>query len=295
MFMRRKLVKQGQATLMVSLPAKWIRENKLNKGSEVIIKDIKENLIISAEEPENIKLETTIKLTHLTESSIRTLITNTYRKGYDKIKVLFNKKEQFAILNEVVKNKLIGFEITKKEKDYCIVENVTEPSIDLFENLTKKVFYNINEFFEVIEGKSSEDAEEIANRIQRYDNFCRRVVSKKKLTLENSTFFWTFLTLVLHGQRELYYLNKNKKAELSKENKVLLEKTKQLFNIIKDAYLKKSVDNLGEAHKLAKEEITNLGNKILKKGKEDALVAYYLMAASRQFYQANSPLTGLIL
>ena len=135
----------------------------------------------------------------------------------------------------------------------------------------------------------------ISNRIQRYDNFCRRVISKKQLTLENSTFFWTFLTLILHGQRELYYLNRNIKKELTKENKLLLEKTRQLFNIIKEAYLKKSVDHLGEAHQLIKEEITPLGNKILKKGKEDALIAYYLMAASRQFYQANSPLTGLIL
>ena len=293
--MRRKLVRQGQTTMMVSLPAKWIKENQLNKGSEVIIKDIKESLIISAQEPEHIKLETAIKLTHLTESFIRTLITNTYRKGFDKIKVFFNRKEQFTVLNEVIKNKLIGFEITKKEKDYCLVENVTEPSVDLFDNLVKKVFYNVSEFFSVLEGESNEDVEEIANRIQRYDNFCRRVISKKQLTLENSTFFWTFLTLILHGQRELYYLNRNIKKELTKENKLLLEKTRQLFNIIKEAYLKKSVDHLGEAHQLIKEEITPLGNKILKKGKEDALIAYYLMAASRQFYQANSPLTGLIL
>ena len=33
--MKRKLVKQGAGTMMISLPTKWIKENNLDKGDEV--------------------------------------------------------------------------------------------------------------------------------------------------------------------------------------------------------------------------------------------------------------------
>ena len=48
--MRRKLVKQGNATLMISLPSKWAKENKLDKGDEIILNEYGRDLIVSTEE-----------------------------------------------------------------------------------------------------------------------------------------------------------------------------------------------------------------------------------------------------
>ena len=184
--MRRKLVKQGNATMMVSLPAKWIHEHNLVKGAEITIEPYEHNLIISAEKVE-VKSETTITLKSSAESSIRTLITNAYRTGYDRIIVHFENNKQLAALTDVIKTRLIGFDILKKEKDMCIVENITEPSPELFDTLIKKIFYNIDELFNLtkirFESKGDfelQDIEEIQERIQKYDNFCRRVISKRK-------------------------------------------------------------------------------------------------------------------
>ena len=47
--MKRKLVKQGPATLMVSLPVKWLQSQNLNKGDEVDI-EVKDNKIVNFEE-----------------------------------------------------------------------------------------------------------------------------------------------------------------------------------------------------------------------------------------------------
>lgn len=302
--MRRKLISQGGGGFTIYLPKKWIDKNNLGKGNELGIEIAGPNLIISPKDQKKI-LETEIKLTGLTESLIRTLITNTYRKGYDRIKVTFENEKQFQTLRQVIKTKLIGFDIIKKEKYHCIVENITEPSPEQFENLIKKIFLNIKELFKItkdslgIEKTSDlEDLTEVEERIMKYDNFCRRVISKQRLTQENPEFLWTFLTLLTHSTREIYYLNKiiGKNTKISKETSNLLTKTEELFELIEKAYSKKDKEALTEIHDMEKELIYKKASSLLqtKKGKE-SLVIYYLASCIRKIYQANSPLLGLII
>ena len=33
--MKRKVVKQGKSTLMISLPSKWVKDNNINRGDEI--------------------------------------------------------------------------------------------------------------------------------------------------------------------------------------------------------------------------------------------------------------------
>jgi phosphate uptake regulator len=297
--MRRKLVKQGAATMMISLPAKWIKENSLKKGSEIDLEQADNNLLVSAKPIEEVKKEITIKLANLTESSIRTLITNTYRRGYDIINVNFDNEKQFKILNQIIKTKLIGFDVTKKEKNSCIVESITEPSTDQFDTIIKKIFYNISELFEITKKRMQDKKEvnnyiEVEERIMKYDNFCRRVISKRKIINPKSEFLWTFLALLIHGQREIYHLNKLLGIKVSDKIKELLEDAKSMFGLIMHTYLEKNIELLSKVHSLEKELIYKKGYSLLKKTKEGPIV-YHIMLAIREFYQANSPLSGLIM
>jgi len=294
--MKRKIVKQGAATLMISLPSKWCKKFGLEKGDEINIEAIKSNLLVSPEEVKR-KNETEITLRGLAESSIRTLITNTYRLGYDKIKVNFSSDAQFKILQEVIKTKLLGFDVIKKEKNSCIIENITEPSPEQFENLLQKIFYNITEIFEITEqrlkgNKPVSDYEDTESRIQQYDNFCRRVISKRQFE-KNPQLFWAFLTSVMRGQRELYHLNKfldKDKVKGSKEVLELLKEGKVLSEMIQEAYLKKDISLLEKVHELEKQLIYKKAYKILKNP-----VAYHITVCIRNFYLATSPLMGLLL
>lgn len=300
--MKRKLVRQGTATLMVSLPAKWIKEQNLGKGSEIDIEDLEGNLLLSAKTV-LAKSQTSFQINSSTESFIRTLITNAYRRGYDKITVSFEEESQFHQLNKVIKTRLVGFEVTKKEKNYCIVENITEPSEDLFDNLLHKMLYSISELFELTINRMEQqldslDYEEIEERIQKYDNFCRRVISKRKLQLPKAELLWTFLVLIIHGQREIYHLNKL----LSKDQKIhpdiisLTKETRQLFELVKKAYLEKKIESLVKVHALEKEIIYKKAFALLNNKKiKDNHSLYHIMIAAREIYQSNSPLVGIII
>ena len=301
--MKRRLVKQGAATMMVSLPSKWIKENNLTKGSEIDMELIGNNLVVSAKPLAEQKTETTIKLTNLTESSIRTLITNTYRSGYDRITVLFDNEKQLKILNDIIKTRLIGFDVIKKEKNQCVVENITEPTADNFDNIMSKIFYNIEELFDVTKKRLEEyneslDYEEIEQRMQSYDNFCRRVISKRKIVNKKSEFLWTFLALLIHAQREVYHINKilDKHVKISPTTKDFLEDSKKLFEMIKQAYFEKNIGILGKVHESEKQLLYKKGYELLqKKSGKESIILYHIMVSIREFYQANSPLSGLIM
>lgn len=297
--MKRKLVKQGINTLMVSLPSKWVKQQHLSKGENVEIQQLGKNILVTGS-TELLRQETAIHLITPIESSIRTLVTNTYRTGYDVITVTYATEEQYKILLHIVKTRLIGFEITKHTKQQCVIENVTEPVEQQFESILKKIFFCIQEFFEktLLCAKKNEsfDVEELQERIQRYDNFCRRMISKRKIVFEKSELLWTFLAVLIHAQRELYQLNRNASFPLSHKNTELLLDAHNLFELLKKAYIEKKIDSLGAIHELEKELIYKKGYALLqsRKGKE-SIATYHLLVCIRELYQANSPLHGFLL
>jgi len=298
--MKRKLVKQGSATMMISLPSKWVKANSLDKGDEIDIEELGKDIIISSSHKEK-KSETSIKLIGLTESSIRTLITNTYRLGYDKINVEFENNEQLDILKNTIEKNLIGFEITKKQAKSLVVENITEPSSEQFENILNKIFLSTEELFEVTKRRLSgqdEDYKEVCQRIQKYDNFCRRIIIKRKLIEKNSEMFWAFLSSVIRGGREIYYLNKliKPKIKISKETIELLEGSSNIFRILIETLKEKSVEKLNKVHELEKEYLFKRAYSVIEKTKgKESLIVFRISSSIRQFYLAVSPLSSLIL
>jgi len=291
--MKRKIVKQGAATLMISLPSKWARKLGLKKGDEVDIEEQENSLLVSLNGGKT-KLETEISLTGMAESSIRTIMTNAYRTGYDRIKVNFSNEEQFKVLQDTIRTRLLGFDVIKKEKNSCVVENITEPSSEQFDNLLQKVFMNIDELFEISMqrlkgGKPVSDYKDTEARIQQYDNFCRRVMAKK--SERKSQLFWTFLALVVHGQRDLYHLNKylDRAKEKDKDALGLLADSKAIFDMIVDAYAKKSIQILEQVHEFHEKAMP----KFQRSMKSPAI--YHITSSMRNFYLSASPLMGWLI
>ena len=298
--MERKLIKQGLGGYTIYLPKKWLGSQGLDKGGEISIEETDSSLVISSKKT-NIKPETEITLKGLTETSIRTLITNAYRKGYDKIIVNFDNINQLKILQDTIQTKLIGFDIVKKEKNKCVVENITEPSPDQFDNILSKIFLNISSLFEITKQrfnrkKPEENYEEIEQRIMQYDNFCRRVISKKHIIDKKAEFLWTFLTLVIHGQREIYHLNKALDSMKFQTDKItFIEDVENIFNLLIEAYKENNTEKLEKIHELEKEIVYKKLYKSIQQNKKENIILYHLGSSVRQFYLASSPLMGLLL
>ncbi len=295
--MKRKLVKQGTATLMISLPSKWVKLNNLSKGSEIDIDEIDSNLIIKADSGGG-KKKIEVNISSLTESSIRTVITNAYRIGYDEVIIHFSNKNTINIIQDIVDRNLIGFEITKKTDKLCNIESITEPSKEHFNNIFSKVLLNIDELFLIAEKNLSgekEDFEDIERKIQQFDNFCRRVVSKENFAYDE--LIWSFHSELIHAQREIYLMLKylkNNKIKDNKDVKDILSECKKIFDLLKEGYENKDIKSLERVHDFEKDIIYKKGYKLLEKSK-DAIVIHHILSAARNFYLASSPLIGFKL
>ncbi len=295
--MRRKLVKQGTATMMISLPSKWIKANGLGKGDEIDMEEKQNSIVISLGGKKS-KRQTEINLTSSTESSVRTILTNAYRLGYDKINVSFQGKKTLSTIQNIVNQRLIGFEIIGKTDKNCQIENITEPSKEQFDNIFSKIVLNIDELFIIVEnmlqGKEQE-FEEIEQKIQQYDNFCRRVIAKNDI-YDMYQLKWAFHAELIHGQRELYlllkYLEKNK-IKVNKSTLDLLEECKKVFEILKQAYKEKNIEKLEKIHDLEKKLLYKKGYSSFKKS--NPIIIHHLMNVIRNFYLSTSPLIGTFI
>ncbi len=298
--MKRKLVRQGAATLMVSLPSKWAKKNHLKKGAEINLEEIDNNLVLSRDSITS-KKQTKINITNQTESSIRTVLVNAYRAGYDKITIQFDEEKKYQIILNTIDTYLIGFEVIKKEKNHCIIENITEPSEDQFDILLKKIFYNTNRLIQDTEERLKnktkfQDYKEVVLKIHQYDNFCRRVISKRNLYGSNSNLFWAFLTLFIHGQREIYHLNKFlEKNKINYKDFTIYNKLKQIYNLLQEGYLNKDISKLEKIHEIEKIAIYKDYYNLAQKGKEQNIINHHLAVSIKNFYLASSPLLGMLL
>ena len=140
---KRKIIAQGLGGRTIFLPIKWIRENNLDTGDDVEISfEESGDLILSnikkLRQPKEIFLE----IEDVRKVSTRMIITNAYRAGFDIIKVKF--RGNYKQIEEIVKNHLIGFEVTKKN-DIYLLESISEPNFGDFDKIILRLFHIIND------------------------------------------------------------------------------------------------------------------------------------------------------
>ncbi|MCA9459468.1 MAG: AbrB/MazE/SpoVT family DNA-binding domain-containing protein, partial [Nanoarchaeota archaeon] len=81
--MKRKIIKQSGRAYTITLPINWIRENNIEEGDEIELNENNNQLNIVTENTNTPKTSISLDIPKGKESSIRTLLINTYRSGFD--------------------------------------------------------------------------------------------------------------------------------------------------------------------------------------------------------------------
>ena len=301
--MKRKIVKQGAATLMISLPSDYVKRFGLKKGQEINVLDVKNSLLITTSE-QNDRKEIHFSFASVSESAIRLTLINAYRAGYDIITISNSNPTQKVIIQEVLQNYLLGLEITKDDEHSCVLENVTEPNKENFETLFQKLFSNIHLMIEGTEkhlkDNTAFDYRSLMFNIQRYDNFCRRIITKQNVYSERAVFLWNYLSILIHSPRELYHLNKylhSASPDTQEENKtiaILLSTLKVIAALIREAYHHKDIKIIEEIHHNVNKILSAEVYPALEK-QENNVAIHHLSNAIRHLHLSTSPLIGLFL
>ena len=244
--MKRKLVRQGAATMMISLPSKWIKENKLEKGSEVEL--VEEAGVLKIGTDVKIIRDFEIDITDANKHDIYPILTHAYRNGFNKL-ILKGKTNEIAKnVRKITNDILLGFEITELEHNKITLENISEPTEQKYDIMIKKSFQIIEETHLIISEDfknkkfdSMEDVEDLRMQQDRFVLFCRRLLSKGKAEKKIEP-NWELLTFLLHIEHSYYYM-----YQYAKENKVtntdivkLLKDLEQYYGLFKKSYFFRS-------------------------------------------------------
>lgn len=288
--------------MMISLPSKWIKTNNLGKGNEIDLEEKQNELLISTKETLKQKKELTIEINEENKKDIKNILTHAYRKGFDKI--IINNID--SDLSKEIRNSvklLLGFEITEKQGKKCIIENISEPLEQKYEIMLKKVFMIIKETHEIIQEdfkqeklKSMQEIEEIKDQQDKFILFCRRLLVKEK---SEKILDWEFLTFLMHIQHSYFYLYKyafENKIKTEKNMIELLEKLKDYFSLLEDAYYNKNIKSIHKINNLKEKYQFGVCLREIEKAKgKNAVIYSYLKELFRLTQISTSPILGEII
>ena len=297
--MRRKIIKQGTATLTLSLPAKWAKQFKLKAGDEVDVDEEKQNLVIAAKKlPE--KKDITIELSQENKHDIKLVLTHAYRKGFDTITLKGLTPELMRTVNTVTKDLLLGFEITERDGKQCKITNISEPTEEKYEVLQRRCFLIIKETQTTIKQDLAKGKYEHLKEIQdlkteqdKFTLFCLRILTK-----QNNATEWEMLKNLMYLEHEYYYLyeylveNPIKSARINE----LMQGLDQYLQLLYDANYKQDIHLIHIIHKQKEDYQFGKCLKYLEQSKgKEAVALSYIREIFRRIQLATSPIIVKLL
>jgi len=193
--MKRKLVKQGGTALTVTLPFKWAKQRNLSAGDEVEMEERGQELVIRGHgEPEQQRIS--IDVSSLNERTIRWLLSGLHKGGYDEIEILFSSRHALPIIQELVKDLLLGFAIMEQTDKRCVLRMLAKDSSEEFDATLRRAFLvTLSMADTVLDLLNSKKQAELKDIIalertnNQLTNFCERILNKNLYEGNKGTHF----------------------------------------------------------------------------------------------------------
>lgn len=197
--MRRKIIKQGAATLTLSLPARWAKRFNLKPGSDLDVEEQGQRLLVSTQQAGGpVKVE--IDLSGISKLPKR-VVEAKYIQGCEDLHIKVENREQArAIQNRI--RALQGFEVVEQSKDMLRVKDIAGPQMVEIEPLVRRMFHMVSTMGkEAIVGLKAKDTqleyiEEMEEGINRWWDLCSRSINSQGLqsyAQTTSTYLLLFL------------------------------------------------------------------------------------------------------
>jgi len=181
--MKRKVVKHGPATYIVSLPSKWVKEFKIEKGSELEVEEFGDKLLVTLGR-EKLGNELSVDVSGLHPRLVDRLLVRAYQKGYDRVSLKYDNPEVFKVVQERI-YELMGFEVIEQKDDSCLIQSITSNvELDFNESL-KKAFVSVIDMgkicYDSFLNKDEKSLGIVSNRdseVNKFCYFCLRKINK---------------------------------------------------------------------------------------------------------------------
>ncbi len=303
--MKRKVVKQGASTLMVSIPSTWARKFNILKGDEVEVSEEGRSLCISTEKEHKLR-KTEINIDDLEPMVMRTLAA-LYKAGYDEVKITFSDPKQIIDVQKALANEISNFEIIEQTKKFCVIKNVVGSLEEGFDPILRRTFILLltmaDESFDAIKNNDYSDLlrlrmlEETNNRLT---TLCRRYLSKRGYEEHNKIQFIYHLIEQLERIADQFkylfdYLLNAKQPKLSSDTIEYYLDMKILLRDFYELFYQFDIKKVAKIGKLRKKLISKISAQLNKKNHLDITVGHYLIIISQLTFELVEPYLAMKL
>ncbi len=252
--MRRKVIKLGDDTLVVSLPSAWARQHKIRKGDELEAEEQGARLIIyplAARKDGKVSVDVSGA-----RPMVKRILGALYKVGYDEFEVRFESPEELSAIKEVM-SEFVGFEIVEEGKSQVTVRNVSHIIPDEFDSMFRKMIFVIGnmaqEGLACAKSKDWKRLQMVASSdadVNRYADFCRRVLNtlghKVVKRAAPSYFLVEQLEKIGDGFRDICLFCSANKIQLSEQAAIAYSNTADFFRQFMALHAKFSIAALTE-------------------------------------------------
>ena len=290
--MKRKVIKQGNNTLTITLPRKWTSEFKIKPGDEIDLKDAENGLLLTThyhEEPKSIDLN----VDDMARLSLAKLLTACFEQGFDTIRLNFSKRtteswshgqENVADVINFFVGRLVGFEVLSQSPKCITIGNLSE-KLTKFDNILSRVFFLIEEYLQHLVGSiKSGSYSDLGTGENMHDNITKLVALASRMVYENSSLpraealnyfaVLNYLDKITDHIRYAYRNTMSFKKKAGKETLELAEKAFRYLELYRHFFYKFSYNAINELDVL-RGEIKKMFIEASKKNRESSIAANF--------------------
>lgn len=284
--MRRKVNMVGTGTLTVSLPTKWAKKFNLKKGDELHMAEDGRRLFIGVDNVSE-KHRAEINLKGLDPILVR-ILSAYYKMGADEIEILYDDENTAKEIQNKLSSELIGYEIMKQKKGYCLVKNIANGLETEFDNTLRRAFLvSLDMADNSLEAIKKNDFENLKNvrGLEAVNNkmtgFCRRVLIKKgHKDYKRIPFLYGFIDeLEKVADQYKYMIDYTIKhnVKLSKESLDIYKESNKLLREVYNLFYSFKLEHISSLYKKRTSLIEEIHHLFVSKNKEEVVVLHYLM------------------
>ncbi|MBS3133331.1 phosphate uptake regulator PhoU [Candidatus Woesearchaeota archaeon] len=282
--MKRKVIQLAHKTLVVSLPSKWARDYGVKKGAELEVEERGQQIVFSTSkrtDSEGVQVD----FSELdTEVIRRWVLASLHKSGYDEIEILYKDSSLINVIQETIKEMLIGFAVIEQSKNRCVIRIVAEEQEKEFETILRRAFLvtkNMGDgiYSYIEEGKLGALNELLAleKTNNQLTNFCERILNKKGYKNDKKTCFiyvivWNLEKICDHYKDICKFLASSPKAKVSKPVLEMLKTANEYFNSYYELFYKFDINRLTELNKEKNAFRDKTSSLLRKSGYTDAVV-----------------------
>src|SRR3989344_6779531 len=137
--MKRKVIKQGNGTLTITLPKGWTEKVGLKGGDEIDVEEMGDIICVSTEKgftPKKISIE----ISKLDKSVLDSLLAVLHKSGYDEIELTFDEPKLVKSIQKRINSMLMGYEIIEQTNKRCIIKSIASQYDSNIDDIIRRVF-----------------------------------------------------------------------------------------------------------------------------------------------------------